>query len=358
VVAVVNKLELERPAVWNFEPASDGLRGLLHDSIALLPFIAFGGVILLMACLAAWLVARALRRSLANQVDSPLLLTVIVRTVGFLVLMFGVYIVLRVSGLTRLALTVLGGTGVLGLVIGIAFRDITENFLASVILSMRRPYLMGDLIEVVGVQGYVQRLTTRATMLVTPEGNHVEIPNSVVYKNTIRNFTTNKNRRDTFTIGIGYDANIPEAQRIVLDVLRDHPAVLADPEPWALVDGLGSAAVNMKVYFWLDGSEHSWLKVRSSVIRLVKRAFQEQGISIPDDAREVIFPRGVPIEITRKREGRQDATGVPRRPRREARPNGAEPIATNAEGGLTSDAEQIEQQAEQARPMEADNLLS
>jgi small-conductance mechanosensitive channel len=283
---------------------------------------------------------------------------VIARSVGFLVLMFGIYIVLRVSGLTRLALTVLGGTGILGLVIGIAFRDITENFLASVILSMRRPYLMGDLVEIVGVLGYVQRLTTRATMLVTLDGNHVEIPNSAVYKNTIRNFTTNKNRREDFTVGIGYDAPIIKAQEIVLEVLREHPAVLKEPEPWALVDSLGSAVVVLKVYFWLDGSEHSWLKVRSSVIRMVKRAFQDQDISMPDDAREIIFPRGVPIELKRKKDRDRATDGTPPRRRpMDAERNHVEPIATNAEGGLESDAEQIEQQAEHSRLSDDDNLL-
>ena len=63
--------------------------------------------------------------------------------------------------------------------------------------------------------------------------------------------------------------------------------MLKDPEPWVLVDNLGTATVNLKVYFWLNGKEHSWLKVRSSVIRLVKRAFQENGVSMPDAEREI-----------------------------------------------------------------------
>jgi small conductance mechanosensitive channel len=73
--------------------------------------------------------------------------------------------------------------------------------------------------------------------------------------------------------------------------------VLGNPEPWVLVDGLGSATVQLRVYFWLEGTTHSWLKVRSSVIRLVKRAFQDAGISMPDEAREVVFPDGVPVRM-------------------------------------------------------------
>ena len=214
-----------------------------------------------------------------------------------LVFLFGIYIVLRVSGLTQLALTVVGGTGLIGLAVGIAFRDITENFLASIFLSMQRPFETGDLVEVAGVTGYVQQLNVRTTILMTLDGNLVQIPNATVYKSNLRNFTTNSNRREDFVVGIGYEESINEAQEIARKVLADHPAVLNDPEPSVLADSLGKATINLRVYFWLNGREHSWLKVRSSVIRLVKLAFQKHGISMPDEAREVVFPQGIPVTM-------------------------------------------------------------
>ncbi len=70
------------------------------------------------------------------------------------VALLGLYLVLKVSGMTRLAMTVLGGTGLVGLVIGFAFRDIAENFLASILLSVQNPFRYGDLIEVAGYLGY------------------------------------------------------------------------------------------------------------------------------------------------------------------------------------------------------------
>jgi small conductance mechanosensitive channel len=194
-------------------------------------------------------------------------------------------------------LTVVGGTGLIGLVVGIAFREITENFLASIFLSMQRPFETGDLVEVSGETGYVQQLNMRTTILMTLDGNLVQIPNASVYKSNLRNFTTTSNRREDFVVGIGYDDAINEAQEIARKVLADHPAVLNDPEPSVLVDSLGRSTVNLRVYFWLNGRTHSWLKVRSSVIRLVKRAFQKHGISMPDEAREVVFPQGVPVTV-------------------------------------------------------------
>lgn len=241
---------------------------------------------------------------------------------------------------------------------GIAFRDITENFLASIFLSIQRPFETGDLVEVSGVTGYVQQLNVRTTILMALDGNLVQIPNASVYKSNLRNFTTNSNRREYFDIGIGYDDSINEAQGIALQVLTDHPAVLSEPEPSVLAESLGKATVNLRVYFWVNGRKHSWLKVRSSVIRLVKRAFQTHGISMPDEAREVVFPQGIPITMLDGRPaGTPDARAMEQPP---ADSPSEEPdvVSTKAEGGLQSEAGVLEEQARQAQPLrEVKNLL-
>ena len=289
----------------------------------------------------SWIFARItvylLRRGLLERSLSQLLREVLARAGGLLIMLAGLYLVLRIAGLTQLALTVVGGTGLIGLVLGIAFRDITENFLASLFLSLQQPFREGDLVEVASVTGYVQRLTSRTTVLMTLDGNQVQVPNATVFKSTIRNYTSNPNRRDDFIVGIGYDDPIPFAQDVALKVLAEHPAVLGEPEPLVLVDNLGSSTVNLRVYFWLDGSRHSWLKVKSSVIRLTKRAFQEAGISLPDEAREVTFPNGVPVRM-------MEGEGV-LQPGREKPTAEAETAVTKAEAGLQSEAGEIKEQA-------------
>jgi small-conductance mechanosensitive channel len=205
----------------------------------------------------------------------------------------------------------------------------------------------------------VQQLNVRSTILMTLDGNLVQIPNATIYKSNLRNFTTNSNRREDFVVGIGYDDSINDAQEIARKVLVDHPAVLNDPEPLVLADSLGQATINLRVYFWLNGREHSWLKVRSSVIRLVKRAFQEHGISMPDEAREVVFPQGVPVTML---EGKP----APARDTRKKKPLPAdlpdgEPgaVSTKAEAGFSSEAVVIEEQARQAQPLKhGENLLT
>lgn len=357
VVAVVNRLEVPAASIWDFGPASRSLVAIWRDFVRWIPWLAFGTVILVLSLVAGWLASRGARRFLEPRVSARLLRVVLARSAGALVVLLGVYVILRVMGLTQLALTIVGGTGLIGLAVGIAFRDITENFLASIFLSVQRPFEPEDLIEVGDVTGYVQQLNMRTTILMNLDGNLVQIPNATVYKSNIRNYTANGNRREVFDVGIGYDDAVSEAQEIARRVLDDHPAVLNDPEPAVLVQELGTSTVKLRVYFWLDGRENSWLKVRSSVLRLVKREFQRNGISMPDEAREILFPHGVPVTMVDAGADRDTpAPAPPRASSTAAAEAGA--TTTKAEAGLYSDATVIREQARQAQPRdEGENLL-
>lgn len=358
VAAVINRLEVEPPSIVDFEPATAGLRDLGRSIVGALPLVVFALVVLGIGWLLSRLSAAIARRALARRTIAPLLREVIARVAGAAVLIIAIYVVFRVAGLTTVALSVVGGTGLLGLVLGIAFRGITENFLASIFLSIQPPFRTGDLLAIGEHVGYVERLTNRATVLLSLDGNHIQIPNSTVYQATIRNYTSNPNRREDFLVGIGYDDAISDGQAVALQVLADHPAVLSDPEPWVLVESLGAATVNLRVYFWLDGTQHGWLKVKSSVIRLVKRAFQYAGISMPDEAREMVFPRGVPVHVIHDDE-QPAGTPTVSAPRSQQVPGETEDVTTAAEAGLRSDAGELREQARKSRtPEGGDDLLA
>lgn len=343
VVAVVNQIAVAPTTIWDFDPTFQILNDFARGLVRMLPLIVVAIVVIAISWILAKLTVYGLRRRLLARSISQLLREVMAQAGGIIVMLAGLYLVLRIAGLTQLALTVVGGTGLIGLVLGIAFRDITENFLASLFLSLQQPFREGDLVEVASVTGYVQRLTSRTTVLMTLDGNQVQVPNSTVFKSTIRNFTSNPNRRDDFIVGIGYDNSIPFAQEVALKVLAEHPAILHEPEPQVLVENLGTSTVNLRVYFWLDGGRHSWLKVKSSVIRLVKRAFQDAGISLPDEARELIFPNGVPVRMIDSEGAAEPVDPGLAKPTAEP-----ETVATKAEAGLQSEAGEIKEQARQS----------
>jgi small-conductance mechanosensitive channel len=158
-------------------------------------------------------------------------------------------------------------------------------------------------------------------------------------------------------VGIAYEDSITAAQEIALKVLKDHPAVLEDPEPWILVEGLGASTVNLRIYFWLDGSQYSWQKVKSSIIRLVKGAYQAAGIEMPGETRELILPDTIPVELFRADSASPEGAPPHRQPAAPAAVE-SETVATDAEGGLRSDAGEIQEQAQRSRmPEEGEDLL-
>lgn len=358
VVAVVNRIEVREGSIWDLSPAWAEVRRMTRDLVQALPLIAVACVLLFATWLAARLAVYVANRLLERRMSNRLLRQVATRAVAIPVFLLGLYLILRVSGLTQVAATVLGGTGLIGLVVGIAFRDIAENFLASILISLQRPFSIGDLVKVEDHTGFVQSVTTRGTLLMTLDGNHVQIPNSTIYKAVIHNYTANPKIRLNFIVGIGYDDSVTQAQETALATLREHPIVLDDPEALVLVEELGAATVNLHIYFWIDGNVHSQLKARSSVIRLVKRAFEKNGISMPDEAREVVFPSGVPI----------DTTGFDQQGEARTKPADSsaavddkqqdDAVSNAAEGDMTSEAAEIKQQADQSRlPGDAPNLL-
>ena len=211
-VAVVNRIEVEADVRSTFGFAGEELSRLASQAVQTWPLVLVALIIIAIGWLFARLIGAIAGRIFATRIDSPLLLAVVVKLFSIPVFLLSVYFVLQVAGLTRLALTILGGTGLAGIVIGFAFRDIAENFLASLLLSIRNPFSRGDLIEVAGYTGVVQNLNTRSTVLLTLDGNHVQIPNAMVYKSTITNFSTNPSRRAEFTVGIGYDSSTAKAQ--------------------------------------------------------------------------------------------------------------------------------------------------
>ncbi|MEX2573272.1 MAG: mechanosensitive ion channel domain-containing protein, partial [Balneolaceae bacterium] len=208
VAAVVNQIEVMEPDIWNYEPAITGMHDLWRSIMRAIPFWVFGLLVLLLFWGISLLAAKATRASLKKREMNTLLQDITAKSIAVIVFLLGIYVVFYIADLTGVALTVLGGTGLLGIVLGIAFRDITENFLASIFLSVQNPFHAGDLVEINGQTGFIQRLTIRATLLMTLDGNHMQIPNSTVYKSSILNFTSNPNQQTRFTVGIGYDDSI------------------------------------------------------------------------------------------------------------------------------------------------------
>jgi small-conductance mechanosensitive channel len=342
VVAVVNRIKVQTDVGSTLERAGAEFEGFYRRTAQSWPLIILSIGILIITWLLAKLVALLARQFLSRRIASPLLRTVIARAFSIPVFLLGVYFILLVAGLTRLALTVLGGTSLIGILIGFAFRDIAENFLASLLLSVRNPFRSGDLVEVAGHAGIVQSLNTRTTILLTLDGSHVQIPNAIVYKNAIENFSSNPNRRATFTVGIGYGSSAAKAQKLISQILYKHPAVLDVPEALVLVEELGAATVNIRVSYWFDSTTHSPAKITSALLRQTKNILHEGEIVLSDPAGEVVFPKRAPVTLLK------DSIEQRARSRSDSiKPGGNDASnATEGEGNLSSETKGIREQSE------------
>lgn len=350
-VAVVNRIEVESDVGTTFGRTGEEIARLYRQVVQTWPLVVLAIIILAITWLLAELVARLARRLFASRIETPLLLNVVARAFSIPIFLLGLYFVLQAAGLTRLALTVLGGTGLAGIIVGFAFRDIAENFLASILLSARNPFRTGDLIEVAGHTGIVQNLNTRSSVLLTLDGNHVQIPNATVYKSTIKNFSSTPRRRAEFMVGIGYDSSTAKAQSLIAKVLAGHPAVLEQPEPLVLVAELGAATVNLQISYWYDSQTFAPDKINSALLRLSKNALLEGGIELPDPAREVVFPKGVPIIQTER------AAVPPKKKREEPAPEEETSVATASEGHLSNEEAEVSETSKGSVPEAEENLL-
>jgi small-conductance mechanosensitive channel len=206
----------------------------------------------------------------------------IASAIRFLFVLLGIILALNMLGAGALLGAVLGGAGVVGLALGFAMKDTIENYVSSLMLSLRQPFRANDQVKIDSYEGRVVRLTTRATILLTPEGNHLRLANSTVFKAVILNYTRNPQRRFDFILQIDTRADPTKARRLGLDVLKRLDFVLKDPAPAAVVKDVRYPNIAIQYLGWVDQSKTDLGKARSRAICAVKSALEHNGLAIPD----------------------------------------------------------------------------
>lgn len=312
VTVVDNRIEEVRDLRRRLSSALEKLRETSLDLVALLPLL--GVAVLVVAVfyyLSRW-IGRWEPRSLPSTTNR-FVRDLAHQAIRVAVLLVGVVLALELLDATALVGAVLGTAGVVGLALGFAFRDTAENYIASILLSLRQPFAPNDAVRIEGHEGKVVRLTSRATILLTFDGNHVRIPNSTVFKSVVVNYSQNPQRRFDFVVGVGTEEDLSQVLRLGLDTLRETPGVLAEPPPWCLIEALGDSSVQLHCYAWIDQREASLIKVTSEAIRRIKEAFDTAGVAMPEPIYQI---RGLE---------------APERPAREARKPEAAPARARPE---------------------------
>lgn len=242
--------------------------------------VAIALIILTATIFAAKWAAGATRRALGRVKGfrhDPTVLSFAVQVVRVIVFLIGFIAVLQRLGVqTTSIIAVLGAAS---LAVGLALQGTLSNVAAGVMLLVLRPYRVGDLVNIGGNIGKVQRLDLFFTQL--SDANNVKImcPNGKVFDDIILNLSGQKTRRMELKLGIGYGSNLNQAKEVLVAAAAAHEAVLPDPAPWAGVTNLLDSSVEMTLAAWTK-SEDYW-QAKADVFQAAKEALDAAGIEIP-----------------------------------------------------------------------------
>lgn len=305
VVTIKNEVAETTDVVRRLDPALDRFRTRTEQFINYLPLAGVALTVFTLVVLSGFAIAR-MRYPWDRLAPNAFIADIYRQIIRIAFLMGGVVIALDILGATALLSTILGAAGIIGLAIGFAVRDTVENFIASVMLSIRQPFRPNDTVEIEGDMGKVIRLTSRATILLSFDGNHIRIPNATVFKSRIVNYSRNDERRFVIDLGVAYDSDLARAQDLALQTVASLPFVIAEPAPAVWIEELGESAVVIKVAGWIRQHETSYLKARSEAWRLTMTAFEHAGIVMPETTLRVVGLGHDPLPIPDQKAGLSD----------------------------------------------------
>ncbi len=271
----------EDTLVAQLTPLIDRSTSLLKQAYDFLPLFVVAIVVVVLFSWMGRVLSR--RETLLNRISpNTFLRELLSQAVRLVFTLLGLLIAMEILGATAVVGALLGTAGVVGIALGFAFRDTIENYIAGILLSIKRPFLPNEHIQIDGFEGKVIRLTSRATILMNFDGNHIRIPNANVFKSVMINFSRNPQRRLSFQIGLGNDVDLKSASNLARSTLQDMRSVLDEPAPGFRVLELGDSSVIVEMVAWVDQQAYDFGKVRSEAIRLIKRVFDEYEYDMPE----------------------------------------------------------------------------
>ena len=296
VVAIENEVVETTDVVERLSPAIQRIQNRVTQFVAFTPLI---GIALFAGAITIWIGFFFARRNWPFDRLAPnaFIADIYRQVVRLVFIVLGLVLALDLLNATALLSTILGAAGIAGLAIGFAVRDTVENFISSIMLSIRQPFRPKDLVEIDGDLGHVIRLTSRATILLSLDGNHIRIPNSTVFKSKIVNYSRNDERRVAFTLGIDPGADIAAAQDIVLAALGELPFLLETPAPAVWVEGVGDSTIDITAAGWILQHKTSITMAKGEAIRVVKARLEEAGIGLPEPTFRLIGAGPGPADV-------------------------------------------------------------
>jgi small-conductance mechanosensitive channel len=251
-----------------------------------LPVIATAIAVGLIALVLALLLARVVERTLARTRADHVAVVLLSRLVRLLGIIGALLLMLSVAGVE--VGSVLAALAVAGVAVGLAVQGILENFIAGVILLVRKPFSAGDQVRSGEFEGTVESIDLRVTNLIDYDGEIILIPNRDVYNYPLVNLTRRGKRRTVVVVGVDYRDDHDDARAVIFDAVRSVEGVLDHPEPEVLLTELGESSVNFEVRYWTRPDIRSVRRTQDRVLAAAKRGIQDAGMTIPWPIRTLV----------------------------------------------------------------------
>lgn len=257
--------------------------GIINVLVGVAVFVAFYAV----WRLGSWLLARGFDRSGQDATTRQFVQTV----VKYGLLGIGLITGLDAAGIQTSA--VLTSLGIAGLTIGFAAKDALSNLISGLLIFLDRPFVIGDLVEVDGRYGRVDRITLRSTRIITADGKMLAVPNIEVINRTVASYTNFPHLRLDIPVNIGVRENIQHVREVLLALVHDQAWLMSTPTPRVIVKALNDYNVEIELQVWLD-NEREHVERRSALREQVFNALNQAGVEMPY---ETIQLAPVPVHV-------------------------------------------------------------
>ena len=275
-----------------FQTLNEMIRSFLEH----IPFLVGGVIALCLTWLVASIISRFGTRLLSGWKKRESVKELILRLISIFIWVLGLLLtaIILFPGLTPAK--ALGGLGLVSIAVGLAFKDIFENFFAGILILWRFPFERGDFIECEGLVGRVERVWIRMSYIRKTTGELVVVPNSFLFKNPVVVLTSLPRRRVTVMTGIAYGEDVASSIEVIRTAVEGCTTVMQERPIQIFAQGFGESSIDIEVTWWTEPTPVDIRRSRDEVVTAVKRSLDEAGIEIPFPYRTLTFKESLSLE--------------------------------------------------------------
>lgn len=215
-------------------------------------------------------------------------------TVSFMqtLLKYGVLAIGLISALDTAGIqtgAVIASLGIAGLTIGFAAKDALSNLISGILLFIDRPFVIGDLVEVDGQYGRVERITLRSTRIITRDGKMLAVPNTEVINQTVASYTNFPHLRIDIAVTVGVEESIGRVRELLLTLVNDRAEYLPQPAPRVVVTALNDYNVALELQAWIH-NEREHVELRFALREQIFETLRNAGVDMPCETLQLVTP--------------------------------------------------------------------